>query len=63
MPHEAISIRENGSYNDADNQKGKNTAIPAQEVQSCVQGMAAPYTAHAASIRAQELPKVHRFFT
>jgi hypothetical protein len=56
MLHEAISILYDGSYNDADNQKSKNTPIPPQEVQSCVQGMAAPYTAHAASIRAQELP-------
>ncbi|MEM4249882.1 MAG: hypothetical protein QW395_06325, partial [Candidatus Nitrosotenuis sp.] len=50
MPHETISIRENGSYHDADNQKSKNTAMPAQEIQSCVQGIAAPYTARAASI-------------
>lgn len=54
--HEIIQIRENGSCNDADNQKVQNTAIPPQEVQSCVYGMAAPYTAHAASVRAQELP-------
>ncbi|MEM2785173.1 MAG: hypothetical protein QXW37_08045 [Candidatus Nitrosotenuis sp.] len=56
IPHEAISICENGSYHDADNQKSQDTAIPAQEVQSCVHGLAAPDLACTISVRSQELP-------
>ncbi len=53
--HEAISVRENGSYHDADNQKSKSASIPAQTFEPCVQGMAAPHTSYAASVRVQEL--------
>lgn len=61
IPHEAISIRENGSYDDANSKKGQDTAIPAQEVQSCVHGLAAPDLACTASVRAQELPQFVEF--
>ena len=44
-------------YHDADNQKGKDTAVPAQKVQSRVYGTVAPYLA---SVRVQELQKVRR---
>lgn len=54
--HEAISICENGSYHDADNQKDQDTAIPAQEIQPRVYGLAAPDLACTASVRVQELP-------
>ncbi|CAE6486935.1 hypothetical protein [Candidatus Nitrosotenuis uzonensis] len=40
--HEAISIRENGSYDDEYNQKGQDTAIPTQTLKSRVHGLAAP---------------------
>ena len=54
--HEAIDIRRNDSYDDADDQKGKSTAIPPQEIQSRVQDMAASCVAYTASVRVQELP-------
>lgn len=39
---ETIYIHQDTSYNDADNQKSQNAAIPAQTLKSCVHSMTAP---------------------
>ena len=49
--HEIIKIHQDGSFHDADNQKSKDTAIPTQDFQPRVHGLATPDTSYTASIR------------